>query len=255
MVKGEAAGIILDGTGYGTDGTIWGGEILTGDLHSFERRGHLSQFPLPGGERAIREPWRILSGLRDKDKFDEACSWVEKSLRDNIYAISGNRNFSPLTSSAGRLFDAAGPLLGFTRDVTYEAEAAIYLEKLALGCDTGDFIKIPVTVESGVSVIDSGFLINEIFDMKKRNMDIPFLARLFHNSMAEAVAVTAASVCRERGISSVILSGGVFQNRIMLEKTEKRLASMGVKPLFNKKIPANDAGISVGQAVYGAYNA
>lgn len=255
VVKGEAAGIILDGTGYGTDATIWGGEIITGDLHSFERRGHLSLFPLPGGERAIREPWRILSGLLDRDRFDEACSGVEKTLRDNIFMISGNRNFSPLTSSAGRLFDATGSLLGFSRSVTYEAEAAIYLERLALGCDTEDFIKIPVTVENGVSVIDSRFLINKIFDMKKSNMELSFLARLFHNSLAEAVVENAASVCQERGISTVLLSGGVFQNRIMLEKTEKRLASRGLKPLFNKKIPANDAGISVGQAIYGVYNA
>lgn len=254
-VKGEAAGIIFDGTGYGTDGTIWGGEIITGDLHSFKRRGHLSLFPLPGGERAIREPWRILSGLLEKEKFDEACPLVEKNLRENIFAISGNRSFSPLTSSAGRLFDAAGALLGFSRDVTYEAEAAIFLEKLALGSGTEDFIDLPVVDENGVCVIDSEFLINEIFNMKQRGDDPAYLARIFHNSLAEAGAVTAASVCAESGISTVLLSGGVFQNRIMLEQAEKRLASKGLTVFFNKKIPSNDAGISAGQAIYGVYNA
>lgn len=254
-VKGEAAGIIFDGTGYGTDGTIWGGEIITGDLHSFERSGHLSLFPLPGGERAIREPWRILSGLLDRGRFDETCSWVDRNLRDNIYAISGNRNFSPLTSSAGRLFDAAGSLLGFTRNVTYEAEAAIYLEKLALGSDTEDFISIPELKENGAYVIDAKSLVNEIFAMKQAGEGPSYLAKVFHNSLAEAGAKTAASVCSERGISTVLLSGGVFQNRIMLEKTEKRLASKGLTVLFNKKIPANDAGVSVGQAIYGVYNA
>ncbi len=254
-VKGEAAGIIFDGTGYGSDGTIWGGEIITGDLHSFERRGHLSHFCLPGGERAIREPWRILSGFLDKEGFDEACSWVERSLRDNIYAISDNRNFSPLTSSAGRLFDAAGALLGFSRNVTYEAEAAIYLEKLALGYDTDDYIELPVVKENGVSVIDSKHLINEIFNMKKEGKDLSYIARVFHNSMAEAGMQAASKVCSEKGIDMVLMSGGVFQNRIMLSETEKRLASGGLKPLFNKKIPANDAGISVGQAIYGVYNA
>lgn len=255
VVKGEAAGIIFDGTGYGLDGTIWGGEIITGDLHSFERRGHLSQFPLPGGERAIREPWRILSGLLDREKYDEACSWVNKSLRDNIYEISANRSFSPLTSSAGRLFDAAGALLGFRRDVTYEAEAAIYLEKLALGSDTEDFINVPRVDVNGVYLIDSKFLINEIFKMKQMQEDLRYLAKIFHNSLAEAGAVTAASVCAETGIRTVLLSGGVFQNRIMLEQAEKRLASKGLTVLFNKKIPSNDAGISAGQAIYGVYNA
>ncbi len=254
-VKGEAAGIIFDGTGYGTDGTIWGGEIITGDIHSFERRGHLSQFPLPGGERAIREPWRILSGLLDREKFNETCSWVEKNLRDNIYTISGNRSFSPLTSSAGRLFDAIGSLLGFSRDVSYEAEAAIYLEKLALKSETEDFIQIPELIENGIYVIDSKFLANEIFIMKQKGAALSYLAKIFHNSLAEAGAKTAVSVCSEREISTVLLSGGVFQNRIMLEKTEKRLASEGLTVLFNKKIPANDAGISVGQAIYGVYNA
>ncbi|HOP62304.1 MAG TPA: carbamoyltransferase HypF [Spirochaetota bacterium] len=255
MVKGEAAGIIFDGTGYGTDGTVWGGEIITGDLYSFERRGHLSHFSLPGGERAIREPWRILSGLLERDKFDEACSWVDKSLRDNIYAISGNRSFSPLTSSAGRLFDAAGALLGFKRDVTYEAEAAIYLEKLALGSETDDFIDIPVPEENGVYVIDSQFLINEIFKLKQKGAGLSDIAKVFHNSLAEAGAALAFGICREKGINVVLLSGGVFQNRIMLEQTEKRLASQGLAVLINKKIPANDAGISAGQAIYGVYNA
>jgi len=254
-VKGKAAGIIFDGTGYGTDGTIWGGEIITGDLHSFERRGHLSHFPLPGGERAIREPWRILSGLLERESFDEACSWVNQNLRDNIYAISINRSFSPLTSSAGRLFDAAGALLGFNRDVTYEAEAAIYLEKLALESDTEDCIEIPRVSENGVLLIDSKFLINEIYVLKQKSVPLPYIAKVFHNSLAGAGAATAASVCAESGVRSVLLSGGVFQNRIMLEQTEKRLASKGFTVLFNKKIPANDAGISAGQAIYGVYNA
>lgn len=254
-VKGQAAGIIFDGTGYGIDGTIWGGEIITGDLHLFERRGHLSLFPLPGGERAIREPWRILSGLLNRERFDEACSWVEKNLRDNIYTISVNLSFSPLTSSAGRLFDAAGSLLEFRRNVTYEAEAAIYLEKLALSSGTEDFIPVHKMNENGVYIIDSEFLINEIFSMKQKGSELSYLAKIFHNSLAEAGAITADSVCKEKGIETVLLSGGVFQNRIMLEQTEKRLASKGLKPLFNKKIPANDAGISAGQAIYGVYNA
>jgi hydrogenase maturation protein HypF len=114
-LRGIAAGIIFDGTGYGIDGTIWGGEIIIGDMNSFTRHGRLSLFPLPGGEKAITEPWRILAGLLSEDQFFDTCTWIDKSIFENIQKIAYNEKFSPLTSSAGRLFDAAGALLGFKK--------------------------------------------------------------------------------------------------------------------------------------------
>jgi len=254
-LSGDAAGIIFDGTGYGNDGTIWGGEIITGDIHSFIRKGRLSLFPLPGGEKAIHEPWRILSGLLSSEHFLDACSWVDKGILENILRISGNRAFSPLTSSAGRLFDAAGSLLGFAKNVSYEAEAAIYVEMLALKSRSEEFIPIPCNVENGLIEFNSSVLIEELYKRKTAGEEISDLAKIFHNSLIEGISGMAHGICLQNGIDQVVLGGGVFQNRIMLAGTEKKLASQGLRVFINRKIPANDAGISVGQAIYGVYNA
>jgi len=254
-LQGEALGIIFDGTGYGDDGTIWGGEIFTGDLNSYKRLGHLKPFPLPGGERAITEPWRILAGIFDYEDFAGICSFADRSLLENIYNISSKREFSPVTSSAGRLFDAAAALLGFTGRVTFEAEGAIYLEQQALRCSTEDFIEIPVEKTGGVYSADPVPFLRELYRLKGAGKDIDYLAYLFHNSLCRSAADIAVKICIERNIENVLLSGGVFQNRIMLEILEKKLASSGLKVFLNKNIPANDAGISTGQAVYGVYNA
>ena len=254
-LKGKAAGVIFDGTGFGTDGTIWGGEILVGDLHSFVRRGRLSLFPLPGGDRAIREPWRILSGLLGGERFFEVCSWVERGVLENVLQISGKKDFSPLTSSAGRLFDAAGALLGFNKNVSYEAEGAVYLEMLAIKSSSEEYIPCLIKNENGLVTLDSAELIEALYKMKTEGKDIQNLAKIFHNSLMEGIAEMTSRICSERGIDQVLLSGGVFQNRIMLGGVEKKLASKGLKVFINKKIPSNDAGISAGQAIYGVYNA
>ena len=254
-LQGEALGIIFDGTGYGDDGTIWGGEIFAGDLHSYTRCGHIKPFPLPGGEKAISEPWRILSGFFDFNDFSDICSFIDPSLLENVYKISVNRNFSPLTSSAGRLFDAASVLLGFDRNVSFEAEGAIYLEQIARNSSSEEIVNIPVENAGGVYAADPLPLMRDLYSMKKEGMNNETLAAIFHNSLCAAAADIALKVCTERNIKNVMLSGGVFQNRIMLSFMEKRLASCGLNVFFNKIIPVNDAGISTGQAVYGVYNA
>jgi len=254
-LKGKAAGVIFDGTGYGTDGTIWGGEILVGDIHTFARRGRLSLFPLPGGDRAIREPWRILAGLLGKERFFEVCSWVERGILENVFEISSRKEFSPLTSSAGRLFDAAGALLGFNKNISYEAEGAVYLEMLALKSGSEEYIPCFIKDENGLVTIDSAKLIKALYERKSAGGSLPDLAKIFHNSLVEGIAEMLSVICSESGIDQVLLSGGVFQNRIMLREAEKRLASNGFKVFINKKIPSNDAGISAGQAIYGVYNA
>lgn len=253
--EGEVLGIIFDGTGYGDDGTIWGGEIFAGDLHSFTRCGHIKPFPLPGGEKAISEPWRILSGFFDLNDFMEICGFVDSSALENIYKISGKKEFSPLTSSVGRLFDAASVLLGFSGSVTFEAEAAIYLEQRARKSNVKDAVNIAVEKKDRVYIADPVPFMRELYLMKKTGKDIDKLAAIFHNSLCFAASEMAMHICEERNIKNVMLSGGVFQNRIMLEVLEKRLASCGLNVFFNKSIPANDAGISTGQAIYGVYNA
>ena len=254
-LEGEVLGIIFDGTGYGDDGTIWGGEIFAGDLNSYTRCGHLKPFPLPGGERAITEPWRILAGFFNYEDFAGICSFADRSLLENIFRISSKAEFSPVTSSAGRLFDAAAAILGFAGRVTFEAEGAIYLEQRALRSSTTDVIELPVEKTGGIYSADPVPFLRELHSLKNSGKDIDYLALLFHNSLCKAAADIALMICGERNIDKVLLSGGVFQNRIMLGILEKRLAYSGLKVFLNKNIPANDAGISTGQAVYGVYNA
>ncbi|PKL18807.1 MAG: hypothetical protein CVV49_03855 [Spirochaetae bacterium HGW-Spirochaetae-5] len=195
------------------------------------------------------------SGLLDEEDFFNCCSWIEKSNLDNILQISANRNFSPLTSSAGRLFDAAGSLLGFNKNVSYEAEAAIYVEMLALESCSDEYISVQIKKENGLAELNSSELIKELYRLKKSGESIYDHARIFHNSLIEGAVKIASDICFTSGIEQVVLSGGVFQNRIMLELTEKKLASKGLKVFINRNIPANDAGISAGQAIYGVYNA
>jgi hydrogenase maturation protein HypF len=254
-LKGAAAGIIFDGTGYGTDGTIWGGEILIGDLNSFTRHGRLSLFPLPGAEKAITEPWRILAGLLDEDQFFDTCSWIDRSILENIQSIVCNEKFSPMTSSAGRLFDAAGALLGFKKNVSYEAEAAIYLEMLAMKNDSEEIIQYAIKKENQLTELDTSLFIKELYKRKKEELEPNHLAKIFHNSLSAGIVNICAEICSRNNIDQVLLSGGVFQNRIMLKEVEKRLESKGLKVFINKRIPTNDAGISAGQAIYGVYNA
>jgi hydrogenase maturation protein HypF len=254
-LKGLSAGIIFDGTGYGNDATIWGGEILIGDINSFARHGRLSPFPLPGGEKSIIEPWRILAGLLSEDQFFDECAWIDKSILENIQKIAYNKKFSPLTSSAGRLFDAVGSLLGFKKNVSYEAEAAIYLEMLAMKSDSEDVIQYAIKKENQLTEVDASVLIRELYLRKKSGLGLNDLSKIFHNSLSEGIVNIAAIICSQNGIGQILLSGGVFQNRIMLASVKKRLESKGLKVFMNKRIPTNDAGISAGQAIYGVYNA
>lgn len=254
-LTGDAAGVIFDGTGYGVDGTVWGGEIITGNIHSFTRNGRLSLFPLPGGEKAIREPWRILSGLLDREHFLDVCFWTDRGVAESILKISSNRSFSPLTSSAGRLFDAAGALLGFNKNVSYEAEAAIFVEMLAMKSSTDEHIPCSIKDANGLTELNSPMLMEELYKRKKAGENISDLAKIFHSSLIEGASEIAFAICREADIDQVVLSGGVFQNRIMLSGMEKKLASLGLRVFINRKIPSNDAGISAGQAIYGVYNA
>ena len=162
--------------------------------------GHISLFPLPGGERAIREPWRILAGLLPEEAFFMTCKWVEPNSLSNILAIKDNRQFSPLCSSAGRLFDAIAVILGFSRNVSYEAEAAIYLEKLALPCDTEDYISMPDKIIDEKFIIDAPFIAREIYNMKSRALPLNHIAKVFHNTLAESVCAIAKKISTESGI-------------------------------------------------------
>lgn len=252
-------GIAFDGVGYGTDGTIWGGEVLLTTLHGFQRMAHLRPVPLPGGDAAVRQPWRqALTWLRvaglswDGDLTplmaagDVRRQSVARML-DLVLAGNGHGLNAPWTSSAGRLFDAVSALLGICNQVNYEGQAAIELEAAADPDETGVY-------DFGLEgeVMDPAPLIAALVADLRRGERIPALAARFHNTLAEMIL----SVCRKVRVSSgcedVALSGGVWQNVTLLRRTLARLSGEGFRVLVHSQVPPNDGGLALGQAAVAA---
>ncbi|MDQ3890865.1 MAG: carbamoyltransferase HypF [Actinomycetota bacterium] len=234
---GPALALVFDGTGYGSDGTLWGGELLRFDLASFERVAHLEPVPLPGGEAAIREPWRTAAVYLERaERPVPFPRWdvVRASLRVN----------APLSSGMGRLFDAVAALLGVRERSTYEGQAAIELEELAGETEAEPY---PCALEEGV--IAGAELVRGAHDDLVAGRPRAEIAAAFH----ETVAVGAAEACADAGDSStVVLSGGSFQNLRLLAATRQRLQELGFRVLTHRLLPPNDGGISYGQAVVAA---
>ena len=234
---GPALAIVFDGTGYGTDGTLWGGEILRADLAEMERLFHLEPVPLPGGEAAIREPWRMAAAYLERAErpvpFDR---WplVRPTLGVN----------APLSSGMGRLFDAVAALLG-VRDVsTYEGQAAIELERLAEGTRAEAYA---CRIEGRLIV--GADLVALAHDDLLAGRPRAEIAAAFHEGVAEAAAAACAAAEEPR---TVVLSGGTFQNLRLLSSTRKRLETLGFRVLAHRRVPPNDGGISYGQAAVAA---
>jgi len=234
---GPALALVFDGTGYGTDGTIWGGELLRCDLAGFERVANLAPVPLPGGTAAIREPWRAAASyleLADRPVPFERWAQVRESLRVN----------APLSSGMGRLFDAAAALLGLREKVSYEGQAAIELEQLA-----GETDAEPYECRRDDGLIYGVDLIAAVHDDLEAGRPPSEIAAAFHEGVAEAAALACADAAEPR---TVALSGGSFQNLRLLESTRRRLANLGFRVLTHSLVPPNDGGISYGQAAVAA---
>jgi hydrogenase maturation protein HypF len=230
---GPALALVFDGTGYGTDGTLWGGELLRCDLGSFERLAHLEPVPLPGGEAAIREPWRVAAAYleaADRPVPFERWPLVRESLKVN----------APLSSGMGRLFDAVAALLGVREEVTYEGQAAIELEQLA-----GDTPAEPYEWRFG----DGAALVGAVHDDLAAGRGQEEIAAAFHEAVAAASAEACAEAAEPR---TVVLSGGSFQNLRLLGSTRARLERLGFRVLTHRRVPPNDGGISYGQAAVAA---
>jgi hydrogenase maturation protein HypF len=243
-------GVAFDGTGYGLDGRIWGGEFLVAGPGVFDRAGHLDYRPLPGGDAAVREPWRMavshlaaafgdgfpdLPFLRETDPatIDLVRHMIRKGLN------------SPLTSSMGRLFDAVAALAGIRSRVTYEAQAAIELEMAA---DEAEDRPYPFPVLEG-NVVDPSEAIREIAADLGRGVAAGVVAGKFHAAVARMTADVCARIRRERGHRKVVLTGGVYQNSLLLRKTVRALEAAGLEPYWHHQVPPNDGGLSLGQAV------
>ena len=245
---GPAVGAIFDGAGLGNDGTVWGGEILVGDLRGFERAGHLWPAALPGGDRAAREPWRM------------ACSWrvaaggdprplrgVDEERCRAVTRMAETGTASPVTTSVGRMFDAVAALCGLRLEVSYEGQAAMELEA---ACDSSERGAYPLRAVAGV--LDARETILAIDRDVSRGLATGTIAARFHHALADATASECAQLAADRGLEIVVLSGGAFQNRRLLERTSAALDKAGLRVLVPERLPPNDGGVSFGQAAVAA---
>lgn len=250
----EVIGIAFDGTGYGIDGKLWGGEFFICDKERFKRLAHLNYVALPGGEGAIREPWKIaISYLYDIFKEDYAA-YVPKHLQEKkhqiITEIIKKDINSPKASSIGRLFDAVAALLGFDAKITFQGEAAIDLENLCCR-DDQSFYQYNISLEDGIYIIDCKPLIKSVVIEVIDGIDKELIARRFHNTIIKFTIELCEILRKEYNLSSVVLSGGVFQNEILLINIYKELIKRDFKVYIHEQIPANDEGISIGQMIIG----
>jgi hydrogenase maturation protein HypF len=247
--QGPVIGVAFDGTGYGTDGTIWGGEFLAADLTAFERGGHLAPVPMPGGAAAIRQPWRMAAAYVN----DQQTARRHAGQWSAVVAMAAKGINSPLTSSAGRLFDAAAALLGVRDAINYEGQAAVELEQLAETLSPGETGAYPAAVEAGVPfTIRGSDLLHAVIEDRTDGVPAPVIAARFHHGVA-ALIEAGCLLMRERyDLGTIALSGGVFQNLLLLNATVARLEARGFRVLLHSRVPCNDGGISLGQAVIAA---
>ncbi len=254
---GPALGAIFDGTGYGEDGTVWGGELLFGDLMGFERAGMLFPLRMPGGEAAIRQPWRmacawLAASFEESPRAPQALAGqVKRDSWDQVARLAGNGLAAPLTTSAGRLFDAVAALCGLRAEVNYEGQAAVDLEA---ACDPSEQrgYPLPLLDDGGPLVMDARPLIRAVSADLAGGVPVGTIAARFHNALAAATARACALAAERRGIDTVVLSGGVFQNRRLLGRTASLLADGGLRVLTPERLPPNDGGIAYGQLAVAA---
>ena len=245
----KVIGISFDGTGFGEDGNIWGGEFLIADKREYSRAAHFSYFPLPGGEAAIKDVWRIgLSLLITAFGKDPMAADPKRKIIAEL--IEKNIN-SPLCCSVGRLFDGISSLLGFSDSISTESEAAQLLEEAALRSDTT--LKFPLEISGGSGkeplLINSSLMVKELIRNKERGIPADDLALAFHNSIADITIKTLKLLKNKTGINRVALSGGVFHNRLLLRMIEKYIRSEKFELLLPKELPFNDGAIAFGQIV------
>ncbi len=249
-LTGKVLGVSWDGTGYGTDETIWGGEFLLTNATSYDRVATFKRFHLPGGEQAIKEPRRTAIGL-----LHELYGEAEYSRQDLlpvaafpkpalavIQQMLAKRVNSPFTSSVGRLFDAVASIIGLRHTIQFEGQAAMELEFALAGQETED--SYPFIVSEGHPMtVDWAPLMFDLIADQQHNLPVGVMSAKFHNTLAEIVV----SVARRVGESRVVLTGGCFQNKYLTERTIHLLRTAGFRPYWHQRVPPNDGGIALGQ--------
>ncbi|MDI6799616.1 MAG: carbamoyltransferase HypF [Actinomycetota bacterium] len=265
-LEDEVIGLAFDGSGLGTDSSIWGGEFFLCDLKSFSRLGHLKEVALPGGDAAIRAPYRMaLSHLINHFgpdlshlKLDFLKRMDDKEM-ENIKIQVERGIASPPTSSMGRLFDAAAALIGIRERVSYEGQAAIELEAAASLSEEGAYpFTLTATEKEGSShpvwAVDAGPLIEAMVSDLNYGEETGVISAKFHGAVVDFSALICERISEATGIDKVALSGGVFQNRLLSNKLISRLEALGFSVYTHKLVPTNDGGISLGQAAVANFN-
>jgi hydrogenase maturation protein HypF len=250
---GPAIGLIMDGTGYGDDGTIWGGEILAGDLRECHRIGHFEPVPLPGGDAAIRAPWRTaVSFLRHAYHADMPdLPWLKNHPVEPVMQMLARGVNSPLTSSCGRLFDAVAALTGRWPEVSYEAQAAIEfmaLTDLESVMWAAPLVGAPPFLGDPF-IVRTGPMVKAAAERVLAGADATDLSARFHNTMIQTLSLTATEARERTGLETVVLGGGVFQNEVLLRGLRFALTDQGFHVLRPLRVPPNDGAVALGQAV------
>jgi hydrogenase maturation protein HypF len=257
---GKVIGIALDGTGYGTDGAVWGGEVLLATYADFERVAHLDYVPLPGGAAAINEPWRMAVSYLHKH-FGEAFPDLDipfvrelerRQLAVIVRMLERGVN-SPLTSSCGRLFDAVSALAGIRKRVNYEAQAAIELEAAIAGESESSGYPFELRPEENGWIIDTRPMFAALVDDLKCGVLAGIVSRRFHEGLVDVLARVAKLVQAKGGLQSTCLSGGAFQNVFLLDHLKQRLEADGLNVFTHSEVPCGDGGLSLGQALVAAH--
>jgi hydrogenase maturation protein HypF len=250
----------LDGTGYGTDGAIWGGEIMIADYAMFERTVHLQYVPLPGGAAAIHEPWRVAVSYLTKHYGFEVnvvnlpfLKEIDPRKLNVVLQMAQREVHSPRTSSCGRLFDAVAALIGLRSTVNYEAQAAIELEMAAHDSTEEGAYPFDLIASNSGWQIGTRSLFDWLLADIAKGAEVPEMSRRFHNGLVAVLADLAEKIRAQRQLSRVCPSGGCFQNVLLFEPLLAALRERQFEVYFHSEVPAGDGGISLGQALVAAH--
>ncbi|MBN2096849.1 MAG: carbamoyltransferase HypF [Candidatus Omnitrophica bacterium] len=244
-LKKPVIGVCFDGTGYGQDANSWGGEFLLVNRSGFKRLSHFKYRMMPGGDKVVQEPWRMVLSILG-EKAADFISGVPKQDKQLLLTMLSKRINSPLTSSSGRLFDAAAALLGISVYARHEAEGPIRLEAI---CEENcsQRYEFETYQQNGCLIVDTDDIFSGMLKDLKKAKDNSLIASKFHNSIVQIVVQVVQKLCRKFAVYDIALSGGVWQNNFLKKKVTTRLAKLGFRVFTNVKAPVNDLNISLGQ--------
>ncbi len=259
-LEGPVIGFALDGTGYGTDGAVWGGEVLLADYAGFRRAAHFRYVPMPGGAAAIREPWRMAVSCLAQHFGKEFFNWhipfvaqLERSRTRKVLSMAERGINAPLTSSCGRLFDAVAALAGLRQTVNYEAQAAIELEMCMEPGAAGDAYPFALSDEQHPWQIETRPMFEALANDLRAGVSAGVISRRFHDGLVSIFTETALRLREREDLNRVCLSGGTFQNVYLLEQLSTALAARGFEVFTHSEVPAGDGGLSLGQVMVAAH--